>query len=130
MSMNNVNNASHAERRCRIMRRNYGKRYRQTTKVILEVFAPWWITTPTTSRTEKRKSDRRSQTRPEHLWSGKTRVEKKFIYRRDSAYPKKSRNIQRKKNNLKLRHEGGEQDKITNKKSSTTENVEKIPSQT
>ena len=98
--MNNVNNASHAERRCRIMRRNYGKRYRQTTKVILEVFAPWWITTPTTSRTEKRKSDRRSQTRPEHLWSGKTRVEKKFIYRRDSAYPKKSRNIQRKKNNL------------------------------
>ena len=59
----------------------------------------------------------------------KTRVEKKFIYRRDSTYPKKSRNIQRKKK-LKLRHEGGEQDKITNKKSSTTENVKKIPSQT
>ena len=112
MSMNNVNNASHAERRRRIMRRNYGKRYRQTTKVILEVFVPWWITMPTTSRTEKRKSDRRSQTRPEHLW--------------DSAYPKKSRNIQRKKT-LKLRHEGGEQDKITNKKSSTTENVKKNP---
>ena len=124
--MNNVNNASHAERRCRIMRRNYGTRYRQTTKVILEIFAPWWITTPTTSRTEKRKSDRRSQTRPEHLWSGKTRVEKKIIYRRDSAYPKKSRNTQREKN-LKLRHEGGEQDKITNKKSSTTENVKKSP---
>ena len=69
--MNNVNNAPHAERRCRIMRRNYGKRYRQTTKVILEIFAPWWITTPTTSRTGKRKSDRRSQTRPQHLWSEK-----------------------------------------------------------
>ena len=131
MSMNNVNNASHAERRCRIMRRNYGKRYRQTTKVILEVFAPSWIATPTTSRTEKTKI---RQAIPD---TSRTLVErknpcgkKKFIYRRDSAYPKKSRNIQRKKNNLKLRHEGGEQDKITNKKSSTTENVKKIPSQT
>ena len=119
MSMDNVNNASHAERRCRIMRRDYGKRYRQTTKVILEVF------TPTTLRTVKRESVRRSQIRPLHVWSEKPVWKEKFIYRRDSAYPKKSRNIQRKK--LKLRHKGGEQDKITNKKSIPTENV---PSQT
>ena len=33
--MNNVNNAPHAERRCRIMRKDYGKRYRQTTN-------PFW----------------------------------------------------------------------------------------
>ena len=46
--MNNVNNAPHAERRCRIMRKDYGTRYHQATKVILEIFAPWWITTPTT----------------------------------------------------------------------------------
>ena len=124
MSMNNVNNASHAERRCRIMRRTYGKRYRQTTKVILEVFAPWWITTPTTSRTEKRKSDRRSQTRPEHLWSGKTRVEKKNSYIGGTQHIPRNRETYSGKH-LKLRHEGGEQDKITNKKSSTTENVKK-----
>ena len=43
--MNNVNNAPHAERRCRIMRKDYGKRYRQTTKVILEIFALWYVTT-------------------------------------------------------------------------------------
>ena len=94
--MNNVNNAPHAERRCRIMRKGYGKRYRQTTKVILGIFAPWWITTPTTSRTRKRELVRRSQPFPLYLWVGKTDWKEKFIYKRDSVYPKKSINIQRK----------------------------------
>ena len=76
--MNNVNNAPHAERRCRIMRKDYGKRYRQATKVILEIFAPWWITTPTTSRITKRELVGRSQPFPLHLWVGKNRGERKI----------------------------------------------------
>ena len=76
--MNNVNNASHAERRCRIMRKNYGKRYRQTTKVIPEIFAPWWITMPTSSRTIKRELVGRSQPFPLHLWVGKKRLEREI----------------------------------------------------
>ena len=76
--MNNVDNAPHAERRCRIMRKDYGKRYRQTTKVILEIFAPWWITTPTTSPITKGELVGRSQPFPLHLWVGKNRGERKI----------------------------------------------------
>ena len=76
--MNNVNNAPHAERRCRIMRKDYGKSCRQTTKVILEIFAPWWITTPTTSRITERELVGRSQPFPLNLWAGKNRGERKI----------------------------------------------------
>ena len=109
--MNNVN-APHTERKCRIMRRDYGKRYRQTTKVILEIFAPWWITTPTTSGglpTRKTDTDRKTQIgqaiteTSSTLVGRKKRVKKNNIYiytylynnRGNSVYPKKSINIQK-----------------------------------